>query len=482
MFWTRWQTKARDPEARKRAAVKLGGTGRKRALEPLVGLLEDPEWTVRVAALEALGALAQPSAIEPLITAIRNAGDLNGPGAAEVRAAAVAALQRAGRGAVSALRDSANDKSPRVREAVVEALGGIGDGEAAPTLVAALGDDRSNVRQAAARALTRVRTFDSVAALLASLDHRDPATRRSVAEALGETSDPRAAQALSRIVTDRERLVRDAAVRALGRIGSRGAVDALLGAFQGADRDLRLAAGDVLRGMTWEPRDGRERAIAAVLCGDYAAAAAEGAVAVEPLVAALGAKDPAARKALAGALGSLHDARAARPLASLLADRDDSARAAAVRALVEIGPPGAISVIDMLDDHAGPVREAAVGILRDTGAARVVSHLTSTLDEPGFVRDEPTRLTTTSSSEAFDRARGLVGSLDALLRHTARLLDEKTLTSLAALFDVGLISGPPPRGADLSDVLDDRISCADIRSRAGTELRRRGITKPPGMD
>jgi hypothetical protein len=149
---------------------------------------------------------------------------------------------------------------------------------------------------------------------------------------------------------------------------------------------------------------------------------------------------------------------------------------------VEIGPPGATSVIDMLDDHAGPVREAAVGILRDTGAARVVSHLTSALDEQGFVRDEPTRLTTTSSSEAFDRARGLVGSLDALLRHTARLLDEKTLTSLAALFDVGLISGPPPRGADLSDVLDDRISCADIRSRAGTELRRRGITAPTGAD
>jgi HEAT repeat protein len=62
MFWTRWQTKARDPEARKRAAVKLGETGGRRALKPLVGLLEDPEWTVRVAAIEALGALAQPSA------------------------------------------------------------------------------------------------------------------------------------------------------------------------------------------------------------------------------------------------------------------------------------------------------------------------------------------------------------------------------------------------------------------------------------
>jgi HEAT repeat protein len=480
MFWTRWQTRARDPEARKRAAVKLGETGGRRALKPLVGLLEDPEWTVRVAAIEALGALAQPSAVEPLIAAIRNAEGVNGPGAAEVRGAAVAALQRAGPAAVPPLRHSAGDKSPKVREAAIEALGGIGDAEAVPTLVAALSDDRSNVRQAAARALTRVPTFDSVAVLLPSLDHRDPATRRSVVEALGETGDARAAEALSRIVTDRERPVRDAAVKALGRIGSQRAVDALIGAFQGPDRDLRQAAGDRLKGMTWEPRDGRERAIAAILRGDYAASAAEGAVAVEPLVAALGAKDPAARKAVAEALGSLHDARAARPLASLLADRDDSARSAAARALVEIGPPGATSVIDMLDDRAGPVREAAVGILRDTGAARVVSHLMSGLNERGFVRDEPTQLTTTSSSGAFDRARSLVASLEALLGHVARLLDEKTLTCLATLFDIGLISRPPPRGADLSDGLDDRISCANIRKRAGTELKRRGIAEPPG--
>ena len=479
MFWTRWQSRARDPELRKRAALKLGKAGGRRAIKSLVGLLHDPEWGVRVAAIEALGATAHPSVVGPLLAAIRDAEKASSPVAAEVHAAAVAALQRAGPAAAPLLRQSAGDRSPRLREAAIEALGGISDPEAIPMLVAALGDERSNVRQAAARALARARTPDCVTALLASLHHRDPSTRRSVIEALGETGDPRAAEALSRVVADRDRPVRDAAVRALGRIGSRDAVDTLVAAFQGADRDLRQAAGNALREARWQPRDGRERAVAAVLRGDYAGAAAEGPVAVELLAASLGAKDPAGRRAAAEALGSLRDARAAKPITPLLGDRDESVRSAVIRALVEIGPPAATFVIDRLEDRAGPEHEAAVQVLREIGAAQVVAHLVSLLHERGFTRDEPSRLMTTSSGEAYDRARGIVGSLDALLRHVGRMLDEKALTSLAALLDIGLVSGPPPRGADLADVLDDRISCADTRRRAATELKRRGIACTP---
>jgi HEAT repeat protein len=476
MFWTRWQAGARDPELRKRAALTLGEAGGRRALKPLVGLLHDPEWSVRVAAIEALGATAHPSAVEPLIGAIRDAEKASSPAAAQVRAAAVAALQRIGPAAASLLRLAASDRSPRLREAAIEALGGIGDPEAVPTLVAALGDERSNVRQAAARALARARTPDCVTALLASLHHRDPSTRRSVLEALGEAGDPRAAEALSRVLAERERPVRDAAVRALGRIASPNAVDALVAAYQSADRDLRQAAGDALREARWQPRDGRERAVAALLRGDYSGAAAEGPVAVELLAASLEAKEPTARKAAAEALGSLRDARAAKAMTRLLSDRDESVRSAAICALVEIGPSAATSVIDMLGDRAGPEHEAAVRVLREIGAARVAAHLVSVLHGREFARDEPSGLMTTSSSEACDRARGVVGSLDTLLRHAGRLLDEKALDSLAALLDIGLISGPPPRGAELADVLDDRISCADIRRRAVTELRRRGIT------
>ena len=481
MFWTRWQAKARDPELRKRAALKLGAAGGRRAVRPLVGLLDDPEWSVRVAAIEALGATAHPSAVEPLIAAIRDTEKAGSPAAVQVRAAAVAALQRAGPAAGPLLRQSASDGSPRLREAAIEALGGIGDPEAVPTLVAALGDERSNVRQAAARALARARTPDAVTALIASLHHRDPSTRRSVIDALGEAGDPRAAEALSRVLSGHERPVRDAAVKALGRIGSPDAVDALVAAYQSADRDLRQAAGNALREARWQPRDGRERAIAALLHGDYAAAAAEGPVAVELLVASLGAKDPAARKAVAEALGPLRDARAAKAITRLLGDHDESVRTAAIRALVETGPSAAASVIDMLEDRAGPEHEAAFRVLREIGAAHFAAHLVSVLREPEFSRDEPSRLMTTSSSEACDRARGVVGSLDTLLRHAGRLLDEKALSSLAVLDDIGLVSGPPPRGAELADVLDDRISCRDIRQRAANELKRRGIT-PASQD
>jgi len=479
MFWTRWQTRARDPELRKRAALKLGEAGGRRALKPLLSLLHDPDWSVRVAAIEALGAAAHPSMVEPLMATIRDAEKAGHPSGAEVRAAAVAALQRAGPAAGALLRQSAVDRNPRLREAAIEALGGIGDPEAIPTLVAALGDDRSNVRQAAARALARARTPDSVTALIASLQHRDPLTRRSVIEALGEAGDARAVDALSRVLCERERPVRDAAVRALGRIGSPDAVDALVAAYQSADRDLRQAAGDALREARWQPRDERGRAVAALLRGDYAGAAAEGPVAVELLVGSLGAKDPGARKGAADALASLRDGRAAKAITRLLDDRDEPVRTSAARALVEIGPPAAASVIDMLEDPAGPRHEAALHVVREIGAGRVAAHLMSVLHEPGFSLDEPSRLMTTLNSEACDRARGVAGSLDTLLRHAGRLLDEKTLNSLAALHDVGLISGPPPRGAELTDVLEDRVSCADIRQRAANELRRRGITRSP---
>ena len=170
-------------------------------------------------------------------------------------------------------------KDQRVRETVVEALGAIGSPETLPALTAALGDDRSAVRQAAARGLGRATTAEAAAALVTAATHRDAATRRSIMEALaGAGAAPGVVPALSSALTDTDRAVRAEALRSLGRIGGDEAFAAILAACGAQDRDLKHAAGDMLRASGWEPPGARERATLAVIRGRFADAAAMGSV------------------------------------------------------------------------------------------------------------------------------------------------------------------------------------------------------------
>jgi hypothetical protein len=122
-----------DWDVRRAAAEALGKLGDPQAVPALIQALGDSDWDVRRAAAEALGELGDPQAVPALIQALGMIGRM------------FAVRQR---------RRWANSATPKpcprsskhwgiatdVRRAAAEALGAIGDPQAVPALIQALGD------------------------------------------------------------------------------------------------------------------------------------------------------------------------------------------------------------------------------------------------------------------------------------------------------------------------------------------------------
>ena len=100
-----------------------------------------------------------------------------------------------------------------LKRRLVEALGKLGDPQAVPPLIKALGDDWDDVRRAAAEALGRIGA-PAVPPLIQALGDSDRDVRAVSAEALGKLGDPRAVPALIQALGDSDRDVRRAAAEA----------------------------------------------------------------------------------------------------------------------------------------------------------------------------------------------------------------------------------------------------------------------------
>ena len=489
MSWlTRWQTKSGNPAVRARAAAALGASRRPSAVEPLIALAADPDPAVRRSAVEALGRLGDARAVDALARQLQGAAGPRDEAAVSVRVAAAHALGQIGAAALPALAAVLHDRNQRVREAAVDALGAIGGPSAVPALAAALGDDRSQLRQAAAKALAAIGGDDARTALLPALCHKDPATRVTAVQALGRLGDTRSVGALASALSDREKAVREGAIAALGQLGSSDAAEALLAAYEGADRDVRHAAAEVLRALAWSAATPRQRAFRAVIGGDFAAAVAEGHVAVEPLLIALEDRDGRARRLAADSLGTIGDPRAAGPLVDVLADHDDQVRTAAGQALVRIGPAAAPAVIEGLGAKSGPLRAAASAILASIGEGQAMAPLLSVLTptraghtgaaRPAIVRHGQ-EMALLHDEEDLVQIRRTVETLRALLAHAAGRVPLPMLELAAGLTDLIEAVHRDARAAGYAPSPPEEVSCAEVRELARQELgRRRGSVSP----
>jgi HEAT repeat protein len=477
---TNWQLKSLNPEARKRAAARLGTPGRTANVAVLVRLLDDPDPGVRAAASDALGLIGDPAAVAPLSKAALDTSQARDEAVVSARVAAVRALGRLGDSALPALADAVRDRNSKIREAVVDALASQVRAGAAPPLAIALRDDRSSVRQAAAKALGSTGSEEAERALLAAIDHKDAATRVAVAQALGSIASAPSVGALARALGDRDKGVRECAVAALGRIGSAEAIAALVSAFESQDRDVRQAAVAALRASSWTPADSRQRAVHAALNGDVAAAEAEGRAAVGPLVVALGDRDAVARRAAAEALGSIGGTEAVGPLVAALGDHDEQVRGAAGRALVQIGPVAAPAIIGALGEKSALVRAAAGGILAAIGEGRAlaplidrVTHCTregAPTTRPLILRSGVEAATLYGDDDVMG-VRGAVETLHAMLEHAAARVPLPDLERIAALRDLAQAQSHGDAGARLAT--PEEISCEELRRLATLELARR---------
>ena len=203
---------------RKRATNSLGGFKERRAVDPLITILENSNEmkSIRAGAASALGGLKDERAAASLLTAL---SDEN----AEVRLQAAAALGNLkDRKAVAKLSEIVENplEPDDVRAIATTALGNIGDKTAEPVLIRALDIRVGDIAKNAIIALGKLESETAIPKLIAILEDKqvilnastnalaNASARTKAAIALGEIGGSRAAEAIGkRLVDDTEYIV-----------------------------------------------------------------------------------------------------------------------------------------------------------------------------------------------------------------------------------------------------------------------------------
>lgn len=238
-------------EGRYCAATMLGELKAKSAVPRLVRLLDDTDWKVVVAALDALEAIGDPSAIAPLSARLDDPNEhlqervakvlvslgddspvpyllimLRNTDGAKSNQAAELLTKIGGDKVIAGTVEALEGKSPDVRELAAKILGVLKSYQGVKQLVQVLDDSEIRVRRASIVALGNIRDASVVRQLLPLLDDEDDGVRRDTIIALGGLGSDVAVPKLIELVKDRTVAV--PATEALGRIGNPIATQALL--------------------------------------------------------------------------------------------------------------------------------------------------------------------------------------------------------------------------------------------------------------
>ncbi len=256
-------------------------------------------------------------------------------------------------GALPSMIDALDSPDPRLRAAVLAAIGRASDWKLddhapslAPRLAGLATSDDADLRDAAVCILNRIDGPGSHRALYAALlADSDPQVRRSAARGLASVSDEANVELLSDLFDDPDDSLRLIAVGGLATIGGPAAVPTLLRAVadtglpDGVRRDAVEALGQA---------DDR-RAVDAMLDLLSSDEASHG-----------------LRSAAVRALSSLGDEGALNRLMDHMTDPDPEVAAAAIRAVAAFAPPNMDTLLraKLLDPHR-PVRLAAADALED---------------------------------------------------------------------------------------------------------------------
>ena len=346
-------TSAKDPELRLAAmnALRplLGEDAR--AADVLIERLDDEELEVRVMAVEYLGLLRATRGVERLV-------DLAGPG-----------------------------NPLRMRLAVIDALGEIGDERAAAQLVTVLREGPSELHPAAATALSYVASADTVDDLTELAGADKSASRHHVVRALGAVlrgqagskHADRARKVFEDLADAGSAPVSMAAIAGIAAIGDKASTPVLLELLDGAGPDRQRAAAWALGELhdasavaalveALDNKDDRVTADVAWALGEIAASSKNGRAAV--VKAALPALGKAAKKGgwataidATAALARIADASSAADLARMIHHKSKLVRINAVRGLAAIAAGGkALSAADVA---------ALIGLLESDTSPRV---------------------------------------------------------------------------------------------------------------
>lgn len=265
----------RPAEGEYEVAARIIGRLGSHAVQPLLRLLDQAgKESAKVAAIEALGVLADPKCQQPLVESLRDRspavrlaaaralGKYRAPGveyALEsllkdgdigVRMAAAESLlkivpPRRVAVVVPTLVHVIRNEATAQRQRAATLLGKIPDARAAAELVEALGDKEQEVRKAAEEALVELGTAVAADAIRA-LRHKSPEVRRAAARVLGRIGDPAAVEPLLEALRDRDEWVRAHAAEVLRKLGDQRVIPAFLAALDDGNERVRAHAAAVL--------------------------------------------------------------------------------------------------------------------------------------------------------------------------------------------------------------------------------------------
>ena len=245
-----------QPHVRVAAIEALGAIGAPRALSALEALAGDSDPEVCHAAMRVLGRLRWTGAVRMLTEALRSSDTAR-------RLAAVEALTAcADHAAVEPLRwTAAADSEPSVAAAALAGLVSIANSPAgsardAVSALVALAADSHN-HQATVAALGRLEPA-TIPWLSSELDGVTPAARAAVVDGLARILHPAATACLERALNDGDDSVRRHAIRGLSRIGTRHLATRLADMARHDPSDIvrQEAAAALRRGDHREARDG----------------------------------------------------------------------------------------------------------------------------------------------------------------------------------------------------------------------------------
>jgi HEAT repeat protein len=461
LWWTLRQLRSREWETRERAAQRLGKLRQPRALKALIAALEDEDAEVAYAAADAIGAIGDRRAVEPLLallmkpnpgrrpSAARHALDLVDPGWEG---------SDQGRQAVVVLSAALRDPDATVRRDAVESLYMVGGGALAlePLLATALQDEVATIRTEAwdsLAVLDGIRGVPAPQPLIAALHDQSADVRKSAVRVLRRIHDARSVPDLAAALSDDDQFVVREAAQALVAIGGAASVGPLISALSDDDQDtVREAAqalgplggcasvGPLVAALVRNAREDVHRVVSGALCQidpDWR----ESDVATETvldLAAGIRSENPAARRSIAAWLGDIGDGRAVASLAVALADDDPGVREAAAGSLAKIHDSAAVELLATALEDGNPAvsRQAALG-LAAVHDARAVSPLITALTCGTRDGDAVSRALDRADRDwrKSDAARNLVPDLLAALEDKDGTVRVKAVELLGEIAD-----------------------------------------------
>jgi HEAT repeat protein len=302
---------------------------------PLINVLKVEDGAIRRRAIDALGKIGDPQAVEALIAALKDKDN-----AVRQGAALVLGQIRDDRAALPLIATLKDIHYP-VRKEAAQALGELGDSRAVEPLILLLGDV-DWVCQAAVKALVKIGK-PAVEALITALQDNHDAIRWNAAQVLGLSGDTSAAAPLMMALKDSSPHVRKAAATALGSLGDSKAMESLVAGLRDEHKDVRKCCADTLDKLGWQPGQDIDGAYYQAGKEAWQACARIGAAAVEPLLAALQDRHWEVRQHAAEALGMIKGFRAIEALIIALDDQVKHVRVNAARALTTLYQAGQLN-------------------------------------------------------------------------------------------------------------------------------------------